>query len=235
MAQTGAAGVDNAVTDETGISRASLAGGTVYQFTDAVAIPGNVRFSLGAVNKSQPPLPVELLSFTATVSDNNQVELTWSTATEKNSDYFEAQRSLDGLVWETVGIIEGAGNSPTIKNYRLMDEHPYNILSYYRLKQWDHDGRAKHFPVVMLDLTGVLNDEVQIYPNPASDFMTVQGNPEDLESIQIYDLYGREMNLQALVSRINPFKLIIDLSFFREGNYVLRTKNTIRRIIKTGT
>src|SRR5690606_33941338 len=47
------------------------------------------------------PLPIELYSFTGKNADRFN-KLTWETASEKNNDYFELERSVDGEVWETV-------------------------------------------------------------------------------------------------------------------------------------
>ena len=84
-------------------------------------------------------LPVEIINFSAT-SDNNHIDIAWSTASESNNDYFTIEKSVDGIYFESLANINGAGNSNTIKNYNFTDKYPYNGINYYRLKQTDFNG-----------------------------------------------------------------------------------------------
>lgn len=68
-------------------------------------------------------LPVELLSFDATLV-NNEVLLKWSTASEINNDYFQVERSIDGKNFEVIEVIQGAGNSMEILIYSTFDNNP---------------------------------------------------------------------------------------------------------------
>jgi hypothetical protein len=176
--------------------------------------------------------PVDLLTFTAELSNNSQVQLKWSTATEKNCDHFEILRSSDGVAWEILARIESAINSSEIKHYTYVDQYPYNLNSYYRLKQHDSDGRTKEFPVVVLDLSNRLNYNVEIFPNPASDIITVQGDQIELESIHVYDLTGREINLSSKILRFGSNKINIDLSSLLNGVYIFRTHSAVMKVIK---
>ena len=92
------------------------------------------------VNCPIGPLPVELLSFTA-IRRNDNVQLKWQTASETNNDFFNIERSEDGRHWQTLGKMDGAGNSSETLAYTWTDQSPLRGLSYYRLKQVDFDGR----------------------------------------------------------------------------------------------
>ena len=56
------------------------------------------------------PLPVELLYFQAALKNEN-VELSWQTASERENDHFIVERSNDGFNWEFLEKVEGAGTS----------------------------------------------------------------------------------------------------------------------------
>lgn len=63
------------------------------------------------------PLPVELTSFAGRIN-NNVVTLTWQTATEVNNYGFSVERGSapltrrsQGMIWETLGFVNGHGNS----------------------------------------------------------------------------------------------------------------------------
>ena len=50
-------------------------------------------FGVGAIGSS---LPVTLINFKAVLNSNKEVNLTWQTTQEENSDYFDVERSADG-------------------------------------------------------------------------------------------------------------------------------------------
>ena len=85
-------------------------------------------------------LPIELIYFKANV-DNGKVNLSWSTATEKNNDYFTVERSSNGRNFEKVLTQKGAGNSTVTRYYSAVDNSPQKGVSYYRLKQTDYNGQ----------------------------------------------------------------------------------------------
>lgn len=108
------------------------------------------------------PLPVELLSFTATLIDNKKVDCKWSTATETNNNYFIIQRSKNAIDFENIGIANGAGTSNVINNYNFIDDDPYTGVSYYRLKQTDINGAYTFSQTVAVEIN--LVNEIKVYP-----------------------------------------------------------------------
>lgn len=93
------------------------------------------------------PLPVELISFIS-VCYNNVTELLWSTASEKNSDYFEVEKSSDGLNFTPFTRVASAGNSNTVQTYTAVDFSPFAGNNYYRLHQFDFDGKDSYSEII---------------------------------------------------------------------------------------
>ncbi|GAB3313390.1 T9SS type A sorting domain-containing protein [Hymenobacter humi] len=124
------------------------------------------------------PLPVELINFDAAWNGKTPV-LTWATASEKNSAYFDIERSLDGATFEKVGQRQGAGNSSTRINYQFADVSltVANATVYYRLRQVDTDGTTAFSPVRSLK-TGAVSQAFQagVLPNPYDKTVSVQFN-----------------------------------------------------------
>ena len=99
------------------------------------------------------PLPVELVSFTGTVLEEQiAVLLKWITATEKDNDYFTIWRSLDGYNWDVIGIEKGAGNSQSILEYIYLDRDPNTGINYYNLSQTDYDGETEFYGIISVDV-----------------------------------------------------------------------------------
>lgn len=84
-------------------------------------------------------LPVTIESLSAQ-EDKNDVILAWNTASESNSNYFEIQRSSDGIDFKKIGQVYASGNSNVLKQYFFRDEFPGKGTNLYRLKMVDLDG-----------------------------------------------------------------------------------------------
>ena len=87
------------------------------------------------------PLPIELIYFSAELNNNKTVNVKWTTAVEINNSFYTIEKTKDGKTFETVDVVQGAGNSNYVINYSLTDKNPYFGISYYRLKQSDIDGK----------------------------------------------------------------------------------------------
>jgi hypothetical protein len=147
-------------------------------------------------------LPIELLDFEATL-DKNKVELKWATATETNNDYFTVEKSKDGYTYEQVAKVSGSGTSTSIVNYTETDFHPYEGISYYRLKQTDYNGLYNYSNVVPVEYHSNGDFGFSIFPNPgeAKDDIKIQLNAAKGQEILVVvrDLTGREFFSKVLV------------------------------------
>ena len=151
---------DGLFNDETPITGVINLGSNIYEWSALAAISNNLRFTLAIT--ILVPLPIELTNFD-TNCEGDKVNLGWSTETEINNDYFTVERSRDGINFEAIATINGAGNSIATINYNWTDDNPLSGTSYYRLKQTDFDGAKEIF------LTRSVNcgeQGILIYPNP---------------------------------------------------------------------
>ncbi len=133
-------------------------------------------------------LPIELLSFTAEYKDS-YVEINWITASEIKNDYFNVERSVDGVNYNSIIKINGSGNSSQTLNYSTIDEAPLLGISYYRLKQTDYDGETSYSDIKAVSFNRSKNLVLKIYPNPVSSQITIDSESE-IESIDIFNIYG---------------------------------------------
>jgi hypothetical protein len=110
-------------------------------------------------------LPVNLISFTAKV-EGEKSKLEWATASENNNKHFDIEVSNDGLSFIKIGTLAGAGTSSQQNRYVFYDQHPSNGNNYYRLIQFDHDGKKQDLGIIALNFKIDLKWNVNIYPNP---------------------------------------------------------------------
>ena len=125
--------------------------GSVNAGTNTLTWTGLSTFSLlGGAGDEASPLPIELLSFTGEKSNNSNL-LKWTTASEKNNDYFTIEKTTDGISFENIGKITGAGNSIYQNSYSLIDQNVEPVINYYRLKQTDFDAKHTYSNVISID------------------------------------------------------------------------------------
>lgn len=134
------------------------------------------------------PLPVDLLSFTATKTDKDAL-LEWATTREVNSGYYIVERSTNAVDFYTVGQVQSVGNSSSLVNYSYVDIAIPSGKVYYRLAQYDIDGRLTYSDVVVLENTrGV---ELNVAPNPFSGYTTLVVSGTDAPVfVKVYSLDG---------------------------------------------
>jgi hypothetical protein len=144
-------------------------------------------------------LPVELIDFTANCIAEG-IELKWSTATEKNNDYFIIENSKDGLTWQEVKKIYAGASSYSRKNYSFVDRQLSNETIYYRLGQVDKDQTRKNFKVLASSCGAPLN-EFKFFPNPVANEINLFFNLSDSHNggtLTITDQLGKVSYTRAL-------------------------------------
>lgn len=194
---------------------------TVYVLSN----PGyNVLCSLNVTIDAS--LPVELNSFTSTVSGNN-VFLNWSTISEVNNSGFEVERSQFMNEWIKIGFVNGARNSSVPMNYNFEERNLSTGRYSYRLKQIDYNGNFQYFNlqndvVIGAPLKFVL---FQNYPNPFNPNTKINFDiPSDgFVKISVYDVSGKEIkNLVNEFKSAGYYSVNFDGSGFSGGIYFTR-------------
>ncbi|MGQ0827454.1 MAG: T9SS type A sorting domain-containing protein [Bacteroidota bacterium] len=159
------------------------------------------RFTLANNTGGTNPLPIELIYFDA-ITNGNNVDVSWKTASEINNDYFTVERSADGANFENIGIVDGAGNSTSILNYSLSDYRPYNGKSYYRLKQTDFNGMYTYSKVIAVEFNTANEFNFNVYPNPGASEnlnLSITGNKSEEVLVVVYDISGKESYSKVII------------------------------------
>lgn len=197
-------------------------------------------FSGGSFSSGVQPssLPIELLYFTGrTVGEQNHLK--WATATEENTDYFELQRSSDGVRFEPIANLPAAGYSTQTLNYSHVDGEPLIGNNYYRLKAVDFDATFSLSHIINLpffkDEIGVAN----VYPNPTNGkiYLDIYAPQADNIQVQLTDAIGQYIRTEYLNLGAGMNTRQLDVSDLASGVYFLNFqccdgKNFQHRFVK---
>ena len=183
---------------------------------------------------SSSSLPIDLGSFTLRVESSGKVLLFWETLSEINNDYFSIEKSVNGIEWDIIGEINGAGNSSTKLYYNYVDVDGINGITYYRLKQTDYDGKNKYFRPIFGNekRNDNSNEEIVVYPNPFNENLTVEVAEENINQVQIYSLDGQPLVITSFDKTISNGKVVFNLNDLRSGMYVVKCNEKVQRILK---
>lgn len=176
-------------------------------------------------NSTGTVVPVTLISFDAK-AQKHSIELNWATASEVNNMGYNIQRSMDGRNFQSIGFVDGNGNSSVRIDYDFEDS---DVLSgqtyYYRLQQLDYDGQSALSDVVTVSLDDEnTRKSFVVYPNPTTGAFYVE-SPAIAKNTEviIYDQNGSEV-MSTLMSEDN-------LNFIEAGNLA----NGVYQLVIKGT
>jgi hypothetical protein len=192
-------------------------------FLSLPGIPGSLNC---AVIEGGGPLPVQYLSFDAVVNDKS-ILLKWLTTQEVNNSHFEVERSFDMNNYSNIGLVlDGFLVNGTNKSYQFKDnsaELQGRSMVYYRLKQFDIDGKFTYSKVLPVRLQAKANTLMQVSPNPFIENLNVRFSSTEngVAQIRIINATGQTLlSKQSTISKGYNNIQIDGLSGLATGMYV---------------
>jgi hypothetical protein len=177
------------------------------------------------------PLPLNLLSFTATL-DNRQTHLQWITAQEVNTSYFDVERSADGSTFTKLLSVKSDDNAVAENTYHATDPSPFEGIDYYRLKEVDMNGAFTYSPIVFVKVTAGLT--CSVYPNPASDevFISINSNNANQAAVCLYDINGKLLLLKQAPIAPGTNLFSWNIESLAKGTYFIQVTGLDLPVIK---
>ncbi len=190
------------------------------QFSASSFTGGGLAYSVGT---NSVILPVELLDFDAHAISQNEVNVTWSTASEINNDHFMVERSSDMSHWDDIRKVAGAGNSAITLYYEYLDQAPLMGRSFYRLRQVDYNGTTSHSEAreVLINDVRVIDGLFEVYPNPSFGSVFIRVNSAGVQMLKVRNAIGQEV--RSLQSSGNE---IVEVSGLAPGVYFLTARGS---------
>lgn len=182
----------------------------IYGYAVSSGTVGTLRI-LGSNTIS---LPVTYLYFNTKVV-KDKVALEFATASEENNDFFQIERSRDGISFEAFDRLASNASRGGESIYRLVDNTPYSGINYYRIKQVDTDGKFSYSKVSAVDFNAKI--DFIVLNNRTYDVIDINSSKE-LYDLELYNTSGQLMkNLKGLSANQT-----ISLSDIHAGTYILR-------------
>lgn len=189
---------------------------------------------IGAFEFMGTILPIELTSFKAE-KYKEEVKILWETLTETNNEYFSIEHSTDGERFESIGMMDGSGDSFEPQNYSLTHKNPQAGLNYYRLKQVDFDDQFSYSNIEVVNFDSEIRT-IGFNPNPFTSEVTIKLEKSFSENTNytIHDMMGK-LVYEGLIEK-DILSKTLNLSKLQSGVFILRIgngENTIsQKIVK---
>jgi carboxypeptidase T len=172
-------------------------------------------------------LPVNFLKFYGNLFQGNTVQLNWEAQTDELHDYFEIERSHDGNRFISLG------KSVKYEPYQFIDKLPKPGNNYYRIKQFDKDGKTAYSKVINIFIERPFH--LTIFPNPVRDQLTISLNSSqtDLFKVQITDVQGKVVYDRIERGAATSTELQVDTKTWKPQVYILRITNSRNELLTT--
>lgn len=167
--------------------------------------------------------PVTFVDVNAHLQGNNAV-INWSTSQESNSDYFQVQRSNDGNTgWSVVSTLPAAGNSQVLKNYKAVDANAISGITYYRIKQFDKDGKFAYSKTVSVKPDNQkLSASVLANPFHNRLAINISSPVQQMLTARLVDITGKLISTEKWsVSNGRSTKQFSNISSLQQGMYII--------------
>jgi hypothetical protein len=195
-----------------------------------INLSGNSDLAFVAYNNMtftfQTVLPVKLSDFSAKAV-NNSSALNWTTETEINTSRFIIEKSTDNISFIEAGTVNAKNNTATATSYSFTDSKPSNGINYYRLKMVDMDGSFETSKVVEVRFSSLAVNS-GLFPNPCSDYLTVQHAASREAFITVYNTSG--MAVLKTNATANAAQTKINVQNLQTGMYYIVWQNGAEKV-----
>lgn len=147
-----------------------------------------------------------------TKADEIKALIQTSVYADVNKQYTSAQ--FDSNIENDISAGGGPGGGQSI----------YGIKSFVSARASYMSGQID----CSLGLSDLGNNETVIYPNPFTDFVTLNSN-ELIETVAVYNLQGQ---LQFQNTAVNAMSYTLETANFTPGMYIIKTNGVSKRIVK---
>lgn len=181
--------------------------------------PGNGSWNTFVMKWNSTTLPVSLTEFKGSKTSLGNL-LSWTTLSETDNQYFELERSRDGVNFSFLKRVAGAGTSTEKLSYSYLDTEPLEGVNYYRLKQVDKDGAYSYSENIVAINSQLSAEGLKLYPNPGLGIVNIQ-LPSEVSGAAI-NVYSQAGKLVKSYSDVSGSTHAVNISEQAAGVYFIQ-------------
>ncbi len=172
-------------------------------------------------------LAINELTLTGKYMSGN-TNLMWEVNNNTSTDYFEVQRSDDGLEFTTIAKVNVNNTDKASQNYRYSDpQSGFGKPRFYRIRQIMNLGMRLYSSIVKINLSDKITSVSKAMPNPVSTSfeVSVALKTEASVNLRLIDNGGRTVETRNYKGYTGNNKFNFDnLTRLKPGLYILETK-----------
>ena len=181
-------------------------------------------------------LPVTLISFKATATAAGGARVQWITQTETNNDYFTLYRSYNGIVFEPIATVAGAGTTTVPQFYEYNDKNFISNIAYYQLGQTDFNGKETMSTVVAVQNMYLPTFEIEKLQNNGNGNYTITFLFPDTESENNITIYSVTSVKKAQYNfAAGTMSTQVEAKLYPSGTYIVEhvagNRKTVKKIV----
>ncbi|BDS15362.1 T9SS type A sorting domain-containing protein [Aureispira anguillae] len=173
------------------------------------------------VNPSTMTFPLDLVSFEAEKEGHDKARIKWRTTQEINIKEFVVERSVNGIDYEEVAVVE-AQKKLSINNYQVIDAFPLIPNSYYRLKIIEMDESFTYSPIRHLSFEKA-KVAIKLQPNPATDEtnLMIDASTDDDFEIKVYNMTSQQILNKRIAGKVGLHRISLITKGWANGIYLV--------------
>jgi len=175
----------------------------------------------GCIRSSAPSSSALTVTVTmdSALAGSNKVAVSWTILIKLSPDYFDVEKSQDGISWHSIAVVKPDSIAGVPFTYTAFDLFPVRGANFYRIRVKDLSGRTTFTPVKTVRVAAFCN--MAVYPNPSSGQVNISLGQVPVNDwyISLITLTG-QIILQKKYSRSN-IAVCLPVNNIPAGNYIL--------------
>ena len=160
--------------------------------------------------------------------ENNAAKLQWTMSSNEQGNVFEVQKSVDGKIFTTTGVVF-ASNNPGSEEYTFNGIQQKESAAFYRLKIISRDQSSVYSRVLELRNNGSVTDNaIRLLNNPVDSYLgfTYQSELQGPREVSIYSMTGVRLYYERLVTKSGSSSITLNMGGrIHPGIYLLEIRN----------
>lgn len=172
----------------------------------------------------EAPLPVNFIDFTAAPGSGENI-LQWTTSGEKNIQFFQIQRSSDGINFKTIETIK-ANNLSAGSSYLFRDKTPLSSANYYQIVAVDINSHPELSHIVKVFLGGQLLSIKQVFFRNSTLFVKAESGEKQTVMVQIVNSSGQVLTKHNTPISAGTSTVPVNVILPNKGLYFISLSNS---------